>query len=180
MKISAPLRDRADAVTMSEPPARQILVNSAAVPRRRSPLQTLILLTILAAVLLVFIAWLGDWRRRHNIAELMRTQMESYMGLTTDAGLLPLNLKPPITQDAGSRLMDAWLTPDEARILRNTTDEVMVAWTVPLVRALGRRERAVIVFQTGRYDLLWLPPEDFNRRYARQVEMLQKLNVSAP
>lgn len=157
---------------MTEPTA--IRMNSIQPGRRRSPIQTFILLTLLAAVLLVFIAWLGDWRRRHNIDALMQAQTEVYASMTTDAGLLPLNLEPTLHSDPNTRLLDAWLTPDEARVLRGTDGEVMIAWTVPLVRALGRNERAVIFFQNGKYDVRWVPLEEFTRHYARQIEEIGK------
>lgn len=151
-----------------------------AVIRRRSPIQSLIWLVLLAAVLLVFIGWLGDWRRRHNIDTLMTGQANVYASMTTDAGALPLNLKPTLPLDPSARLIEAWVTADEARLLRGSTDEVLVTWTVPLVRALGRNERAVIVFHQGAYSVRWIPLAEFNNRYGRQVERLKKLNPLSP
>lgn len=162
---------------MTEPTA--IRTSSIQPVRRRSPIETLILLTLLAAVLLVFIAWLGDWRRRHNIDALMQAQTEVYASMTTDTGLLPLNLEPTLHSDPNTRPLEAWLTPDEARVLRGTDGEIMIAWTVPLVRALGRNERAVIFFQKGKYEVRWVPLEEFTRQYARQIEEIGKRTAAA-
>jgi len=132
-------------------------------------------LLILTAVLLVFIAWLGDWRRRHNVQTLMTRQATDYASLTTDAGLLPLNLSPSLPLDPPSRIVDAWLSPDDARTLRGTDHEVMVAWTFPLVRALGRNERAVIFFHQGRFEVRWLPLRQFDAQFAKQIAKVKHL-----
>lgn len=126
------------------------------VARRRSPFRTLVPLLLLTGVLLVFIAWLGDWRRKHNIETLMNDQVQEYVRRTGDAGLLPLNVKPELSMNPESRLFDGWLSGDEARVLRSQDREIMVAWTVPLLRVLGRDERSVIFFQKGRFDVRWL------------------------
>lgn len=136
---------------------------------RRSPIRTIINLVIFTAILLVFIAWLGDWRRRHNVDTLMRTQMEEYAARTAEGGLLPLNLQPSLPLDPASRLVDAWLSPEEVQALRSADHEVMVAWTIPLVRALGADERAVIFFQRGTFQLRWIPLKEFSTLYARQI-----------
>ena len=144
-------------------------------PRNRSLLRTLITLLLFTAVLLIFIAWLGDWRRRHNIDTQMNIQVQAYSSLTTDAGLLPLNLQPTLPLDPPSRIIDAWLSSDEARMLRGADHEVMVAWTIPLVRALGRNERAVIFFNRGTYNVRWLPLREFDALFARQIAEIKRL-----
>jgi|CXWL01.1.fsa_nt_gi hypothetical protein len=144
-------------------------------PRNRSPLRSLIPLLLFTAILLIFIAWLGDWRRRHNIDTLMNIQVQAYAALTTDAGLLPLNLQPSLPLDPPSRIIDAWLSPDEARTLRGADHEVMVAWTFPLVRALGRNERAVIFFNRGAYEVRWLPLPQFDALFAQHVAQIKRL-----
>jgi hypothetical protein len=159
----------------SDSPTRALTSN---LPRRRSPLQTLTRLLVLTIVLLIFIAWVGDWRRRHNVDTLMNTQAIAYSSLTTDAGLLPLNLQPFLPLDPASRLIEGWLSPDEARALRGVDEEVMVAWTVPLVRALGRNERAVIFFNGGKFDVRWLSPTRFDERRAQQTARIADLSKS--
>ena len=144
-------------------------------PRNRSPLRTLIPLLIFTLILLIFIAWLGDWRRRHNVQTLMTGQAQAYSSLTTDAGLLPLNLQPALPLDPPSRIINAWLGPDEARMLRGADHEVMVAWTVPLVRALGRNERAVIFFRQGRFEVRWLHLREFDALFAKQIAQIKQL-----
>lgn len=146
---------------------------------RRSPLRTLLYLAIFTGVLLIFIAWLGDWRRRHNIEVLIMSQVQAYSTLLTysGTGLLPLNLQPSLPLDPQSRLIESWLTPDEARILRDAEHEVMVAWTVPLVRALGPNERAVIFFHRGTFELRWVPLKQFDELYARQVTKSKHLGL---
>lgn len=143
--------------------------------RSRSLLRTLISLVVFTVVLLVFIAWLGDWRRRHNIETLMSSQVQSYSSITTEAGVLPLNLKPSLPLDPPSRIIDTWLNPEEARMLRGADHEVMVAWTIPLVKALGRNERAVIFFDHGAYSVRWLPPREFDALFAKQIGELKRL-----
>lgn len=147
---------------------------TSTIPRHRSPLRMLLPLLVFTIVLLVFIAWLGDWRRRHNIDTLMNTQVEAYSALTTEAGLLPLNLQPTLPLNPSSRLIDGWLSPDDARVLRGAPHEVMVAWTIPLVRALGRNERAVIFFHGGTYDVRWLPLNQFDQLHAEQAARLTR------
>ena len=144
-------------------------------PSRVSLFRTIIFLAIFTAVLLLFIAWLGDWRRRHNVDTLMRTQLQEYAARTADGGLLPLNLQPSLSLDPASRLIDSWLTPDEVQTLRKADHEVMVAWTIPLVRALGPNERAVIYFQRGVFELRWVPLKEFDVRYAQQVTETKRL-----
>ena len=160
---------------MNDPSTPGAPAFSRAAPRERSPLRTLILLLLFTAALLVFIAWLGDWRRRHNIDTLMNIQVQAYSSLTTDAGLLPLNLQPSLRLDPPSRILDAWLSSDEARTLRGADHEVMVSWTIPLVRALGRNERAVIFFNRGTFDVRWLPLPQFDARFARQFAEIKRL-----
>jgi len=162
---------------MTHPPSfekNESILNSQA-PHNRSPLRTLILLLLFTAALLVFIAWLGDWRRRHNIDTLMNTQVQAYSLLTTEGGLLPLNLQPTLSLDPPSRIIDAWLSSEEVRVLRGTDREVMVAWTIPLVRALGRNERAVIFFDHGKFDVRWLPLTQFDALFAEQIAQIKRL-----
>ncbi len=145
-------------------------------PRRRSPLRVLTRLLAFTIVLLIFIAWVGDWRRRHNVDTLMNTQAAAYSSLTADAGLLPLNLQPSLPFDPASRLIEGWLSPDEARALRGADEEVMVAWTVPLVRALGSNERAVIYFKGGTFEVRWLSLTQFEGIRAKQEARITSLS----
>lgn len=133
-------------------------------------------LLIFTIVLLLFIAWVGDWRRRHNVDTLMNTQASAYSSLTAEADLLPLNLQPSLSLDPASRLIEGWLSPDEARILRGVSEEVMVAWTVPLVRALGRNERAIIVFNGGKFAVRWLSLNQFNENRGHQSARIAQLS----
>ena len=133
-------------------------------------------LLVLTIILLVFIAWVGDWRRRHNVETLMTAQASAYASLTADAGLLPLNLQPSPPLDPASRLIEGWLSPDEARVLRGVNEEVLVAWTVPLVRALGRNERAVIFFNRGKFEVRRLSLTQFNEVRAQQAARLATLS----
>lgn len=137
--------------------------------RRRSPFRSLLGLLLLSGVLLVFIAGLGDWRRRHNIEALLTNQAQKFATRTNGAGLLPLNLKPDDPVDPKSRLFEGWLSSDEALALRNQKGaEVMVAWTAPLLRVLGRDERAVIVFRDGVFQVRWMSLSTFQEQKDRQ------------
>ncbi len=160
---------------MNDSALQGFAVSPRDIVRRRSPFRTLFYLAIFATTLLLFIAWLGDWRRRHNIDTLMNSQVHAYASITTDAGLLPLNLQPSLSLDPPSRIIDAWLSTDEARLLRGADHEVLVAWTIPLVRALGRNERAVIFFHRGTYSIRWLTQPRFDADFARQVAEIKRL-----
>ena len=90
--------------------------------------------------------------------------------------MLPLNLQPSLSLDPSSRIIDSWLTLDDARILRAADHEVMIAWTIPLVRALGRNERAAIFFNGGTYSVRWLPLAQFDELFAQQVAEIKRLS----
>lgn len=160
---------------MTQPHSRPTseLVPAFRVATRRSPLRAVVPLLLLTGVLLVFIAWLGDWRRKHNIETLLNGQVQEYVKRTNDAGLLPLNLKPDMPLDPQSRLFEGWLTADEARVLRSSDQEVMVAWTVPLLRVLGRDERGVIYFHRKQFDVRWLPLAAFGELHAKQITQIK-------
>jgi hypothetical protein len=135
----------------------------------------LIPLLLLTGVLFVFIAWLGDWRRRHNIETLLKDQVQEYVRRSSDGGLLPLNVKPELAMNPESRLFEGWLGADEARVLRSQDQEIMVAWTVPLLRVLGRDERGVIFFQKGQFDVRWLTLSAFAELREKQSARIRSI-----
>ena len=142
---------------------------------RRSPFRALLPLLLFTIVLLLFIAWLGDWRRQHNFHTQMSRQAADYAKLMGDAKVLPLNLNPSLPLDPARRIIDNWIAPDDARTLRDADHAVMAAWSVPLVRVLGRDERAVIFFHQGRFDVRWLDLREFDAQFARQIAKAKRL-----
>ncbi|MDO8630226.1 MAG: hypothetical protein Q7R41_07010, partial [Phycisphaerales bacterium] len=127
---------------------------TAPTPTKRPPLlRSVVLLLLSAGALLIFIALLGDWRREHNILAQLEAHAAEYTSRMSEGGAVPLNLELNDSRDPKSRLMDAWLSPGEARVLRGTDRRILAAWTVLIPRGLGAHGRGVIFFEHGRFNV---------------------------
>jgi len=154
-------------------------VTTAPTPTKRPPLlRSVVFLLLSAGVLLIFIALLGDWRREHNILAQLESHAAAYASRMSEGGVVPLNLELSDSRDPKSRLMDAWLSPDEARILRGADRRILAAWTVPLPRVLGADGRGVIFFEHGRFNVEWVPLKLFNALLADQTSEVRRLSAA--
>lgn len=150
---------------------------TAPTPPQRPPLlRSVVLLLISAGALLIFIALLGDWRREHNILAQLEAHAAEYASRMSEGGVVPLNLELNISRDPKSRLMDAWLSPDEARILRGADRRILAAWTVPMLRVLGADGRGVIFFAHGRFNVEWVPLKQFDVLLAEQSAEVKRIS----
>lgn len=143
-------------------------------PPRRI-LRSVVFLLISTGALLIFIAFLGDWRREHNILAQLRKYAAKYSSRMGEGGALPLNLELDVPRDPRSRLIDAWLSPNETRILRGSSRAILAAWTIRLPRLLGPNGRGVILFENGSFDVKWVPLGQFDASLAEQSAQLRLL-----
>jgi hypothetical protein len=146
-------------------------------PTKSPPLlRSVVFLLLSAGALLIFIALLGDWRREHNILAQVEAHAAEYATRMSEGGVVPLNLELNVSRDPKSRLMDAWLSPDEARMLRGADRRILAAWTVPMPRVLGADGRGVIFFELGRFNVEWVPLHQFDVLLAGQNAEVKRIS----
>lgn len=160
-------------MTVSEDNRDQASRQSAAADRRHSLRRSLGWRVLAALVLISFVCFLGDMRRRHTAL----TQMERYAAAlserTGDSGLIPLNLDPAdILGDTHRPIDMETLTRSQAACIRGGGDPILLAWSVPLVQVLGRNGRAVVTFQGGKVEAAWITESQFAEwRSAQQARL---------
>ncbi len=158
--------------------------HAAAELRAGSPpkhsLRSLLLLLVAASALLVFIAGVGDFRRKQNAIAQMLFHCDTYAARMGDTNTLPLNLEPDVAvtrQDTMIRVF--WITRKDARVLRGQTGKIIAAYSGPIPRALAANGRAVAYFENGAFDAEWLTLDEFARRREKQKETVRRLAESS-
>ena len=143
--------------------------------RRVRILSSVVLLLLAAATLIVFIGVLGDIRRQSNALLQAERHAATYAGRAEGTGILPLNLEPEAQDESGAGMIPIeWLGPDEARLLRKCRERVIVARTVPVVKAMGRNGRAVVFFRNGQFDVEWVTLSEFDELHTAQRAEIQR------
>ncbi len=173
-----PAADRTPRQTLPSAFNRNSLVSRGDRPTK--VFRSVVLLLVCAGVLLVFIALLGDWRREHNIRTRLDEHAAIYAARLGEGSTLPLNLELDVPRDPKSRLIEAWISPADAALLRGRPDPVLAAWTVPIVRVLGTDGRGVIMFEGGRFESKWLTLEAFEKTLAEQSRAVSTLRGADP
>jgi len=146
-----------------------------AVASRQGSLRSVLLLVVAAGTLLVFIVGVGDFRRKHNALAQMEWHCGTYVSRMGDTGTLPLNLEPDIADVRKARMIKLhWISREEARALRSQPEPVIAAYTVPIPCVLTAKGRAVAYFDNGAFRVEWVGPDEFNRRLAKQRDMIDE------
>lgn len=70
-----------------------------------------------------------------------------------------------------------WLSSADAYVLRSGAREVVAAWTVPIVRAMGADGRATLFFENGVFSVRWLTLREFARLKSEQALIVNKLRA---
>lgn len=149
----------------------------AVLARRRSRIFRSAVWLVVGALLLVLAILINrDVRRKAAAVKHARECAEVLSGRIGPRGTLPLNLDPRKEGDTSSP--GAWLTPisrEDARLLRQTKGEMVVAYTAPFPQLFGKPGRGVVLFSEGRCRGEWLPLTEFNRRMDKQRTLLSDL-----
>ena len=149
--------------------------------RRKSIIRSVIILAIATAVLILFIVLLGDLRRRSfamSQAKWCQAQLQTRLG---ENRVLPLNLELDVSPAASSKTLHfESLAREQAWLLRESDQRIMVAQTAPIRRRLLPDGRAVVFFEEGRFGFEWLRDRDFDRLCGAQGEELRRLASDAP
>jgi len=154
-------------------------VRSVAQPRRdprKDSLRTLLVLVVAAGGLLAFIAALGDFRRQQNALAQMQWHVGTYGMRMGETAQLPLNLEPDVAPERQSKMIKVhWISPDDARTLRESTGPVIAMYSVPLPRALATDGRAVVIFEEGKFHVAWMSLEAFDEAMQAQRREIDRL-----
>ncbi len=147
--------------------------------KRTSILRPAGFLVLATIALIVFIGVTGDSRRQTNAINRARSYAAQLNDRLGREKRLPLNLstREPQSRGLGVIPMEC-LTSAEAYVLRHSSDIVLAAWTVPVVRAMGADGRACIFFQDGAFSVRWLTLGEFDRNRAEQQARIEELRAS--
>ncbi len=148
--------------------------------RRREPrkdsLRTLLVLVVAASALLAFIAALGDFRRQQNTLGQMQWHAGTYAMRMGDTGQLPLNLEPDIAPERQAKMIKVhWISPNDARTLREGAGRVIAVYSTPIPRALASDGRAVVIFEGGEFRVEWFGLEAFDQAMQAQQREIDRL-----
>ncbi len=146
--------------------------------RRRSIRRSVLVLAVTTAALAVFTLGLGDVRRKRNVMDQACAHVEVLQQRVTEGGRLPLNLALPQGPQHGVYAV-SWLSREDARLLRDSQQRVIVAETTQVHQSMGRDGRMSIYFENGRFDCEWLTVEAFAERLAAQQEVIRRLGAGA-
>jgi len=150
--------------------------NQASSPaRRRSAIRRSIGVRILAAIVVVaFVCYVGDMRRRGNAMAQMQRYAETLNVAIGESGVVPLNLDGAEWLGADNIPIDmTTLSRTEIGCLRGQDSPMMIAWTVRLVQVLGVNGRAIVSYGGGRVEPSWVGESQFEALTASQHDLLR-------
>jgi hypothetical protein len=151
------------------------------VRRRRSLFPSTVLLLLAIVALLTFIGIMGDARRTRNALQQAEINAAAYAQRAAQTKVLPLNLEPDGVVSSGPRPIDfEWLPSDQVRVFRQTSEPVLVAWSVPVLKFFGQDGRAAIFFRGGAFEVRWMSEGDFEQARLAQHAMLGRLGSARP
>lgn len=131
--------------------------------RRRTAIRRSIAVRIIAALILIaFVCFVGDLRRRHNGTSQMKRYAAALNVAIGDSGVIPRNLDPSqwLAEDDQPINMTT-LTREQVACLRDREASLMIAWTVRLIQVLGVNGRAIVNYQNGRVEPKWVTESTF-------------------
>ncbi len=148
--------------------------------RRRAVRRQIILLLVGTVILVTFIMVLGDMRRQRWSMEQSRWYAAQLMKRSGEFRVLPLNLFVDVMQDVPDRLKAqarpfSYLTREQARLLSKSSNRLLVAWSKPVHRVLAKDGRAVVLYEEGSFQPVWIHLADFDLFFARQQQELERL-----
>lgn len=146
--------------------------------KRTSILRPTGFLALATIALLLFIGVTGDSRRQTNAIERARSYAAELASRMGGGSRMPLNLSPNVlaSHDADSIGMQ-WLSSANAYLLRPSGHRGMVAWTIPIVQAMGADGRAAIFFESGEFSVRWLTLHEFRRHESEQAALIEELSA---
>lgn len=137
--------------------------------------RTVVMLFVAASALLVFIALLGDVRRKQNTLAQMNWHVDTYAARMADTVQLPLNLDPDIPPARKAVMIKVrWIGRNDARALRTSDEPVFASYSTRIPQVLGRDGRAVIVFEGGTFRVEWMPVDVFDAAIEQQRERIER------
>lgn len=129
---------------------------------RPSPLRSALLLLIALGGLVCFILGLGDIRRQRYAVEQARWHAAQFQKRVGDGGLLPLNLEPEAAPTGVTQMIPLqWPDHQAASALRERTGKILVAQSVRISQSIRSDGRAVIFFDKGRFEAVWMTEPEF-------------------
>ena len=134
------------------------------------------MLAMATIALVLFILVLGDIRRKGTpLSEAMWYADELSQRLEGTKAL-PMNLELLDVPPEHRRKLQKfeWLTREQARTLRRTSERLIVAHTKPISRILAPDGRAVVFFHAGQFQAEWLSLSEFDKLHGVQQQILQR------
>jgi len=142
----------------------------------KESLRTLLVLVVAACGLLAFIAALGDFRRQQNALAQLQWYAGTYEARMGNTTLLPLNLDPDVAPERQAKMIRTeWISPNDARILRGSSERVITTYSAPVPRALASDGRAVLFFEHGKFHVEWMDLEAFDQEMQAQQRLIDRL-----
>jgi hypothetical protein len=129
---------------------------------------------ITVVVLVVFVCFVGDYRRRHIAMSQMERYASALGAQIGTSGVVPLNVNPDDLLGADDQPIDMeTLSRDQVRCLRAKNQPILIAWSVCLTQVLGRNGRATVSYESGQAVPAWVTEDRFIERRKEQAALLE-------
>jgi|GEM_PF-2368480 len=151
--------------------------------KRRRIIRSVVVLVVATGALVAFILVMGDLRRYKVAMGMVDLYVDQVSVRIRQQRELPIDLslhadKVTDAFSAASKNIE-WLTRDEAWLMRQSDGPVMTAWTKPVHRRFLEDGRAVVFFEDGALQSVWLTPAAFEEAEKKQAAELARLNLEA-
>jgi len=160
------------------------LINSEVTPNparpRKALIRSLVLLIFAVAALIVFVLFLGDMRRKHVAVSQAKGYAATLRVRQGDGKALPMNLESEWPADVKARSFTfECLSREDAWHLRQSDQQLIVAWTVPIRRVIAPDGRAAVLFHQSSLAWAWLTESEFDRLFSEQERLLDRGEATA-